>query len=244
MFTPRLLEGDARELLGQFPDAYFDCAVIDPPYQQTACGWDRRVAGWPALVRRVLKPTGSMWVFGSLKAFMATAGDFDGWVMAQDIVWEKQNGTGFDNQRFRRVHELAAMFYRGDAPWHTVYRQPQFTYDAKARKVSAKATRVPHTGKIGPHVYETAEGGPRLMRSVLQVRNCHRQGLGHATPKPEALYEPLIRYSCPPGGRVLDPFAGSGTTGAVAQRLGIYATLLELDPTHAELARKRLGLAA
>jgi site-specific DNA-methyltransferase (adenine-specific) len=231
--------GDCRELMADIAPESVDCIIADPPYAQTSLGWDRRVVGWAAAARRVLKPSGSMWVFGSLKSFMAARGEFDGWKLAQDIIWEKQNGTGFATDRFRRVHEQVVHFYRADAAWAGVYRQPQFTMDARARSVRAKATMVPHAGKIGPHVFDSTEGGPRQMRSVLRVRNCHRQGLGHATPKPEPLVETLLRYSCPTGGAVLDPFAGSGTTGAVAARLGLNATLIELDKACAARAAER-----
>lgn len=237
-----LLEQDIRTAVAGLAPGSFDCLIVDPPYGQTACRWDKRVAGWPALLLPLLKPTGSMWVFGTLKSFMAEAGEYAGWRLAQDIVWEKHNGSGFDTQRFRRVHEQAAMFYRADAPWAEVYRNPLFTNDAKARTVNAKSNRIAHLGQTGPHVYQSIEGGPRRMRSVLQVRSCHRRSHGHPTQKPEAIYEPLLRYSCPPGGQILDPFAGSGTAGAVALSLGLSACLIEKEPEFAAMIRARLGL--
>lgn len=237
-----LLEQDIRDAVATLAPASFDCLIVDPPYGQTACRWDKRVKGWPSLLRPLLKPSGSMWVFGTLRSFMAEAGEYPGWRLAQDIIWEKHNGSGFDTQRFRRVHEQAAMFYLADAPWAGVYRQPQFTHDAKARSVRAKSDRIAHLGRTGPHVYQSIEGGPRQMRSVLQVRSCHRQSHGHPTQKPEAIYEPLLRYSCPPGGLVLDPFAGSGTTGAVCASLGLSAGVIEKEAPFAAVIRERLGL--
>lgn len=237
----QLLEQDMRRAVQDLEPESFDLIFADPPYNQTALAWDRWVEGWPQLVAPLLKPTGSMWVFGTLRMFMDRAGAFHGWRLAQDIVWEKQNGTGFANDRFRRVHEQAAQFYRAGAPWGGVYRNPQFTFDAVAKTVSAKATRIAHTGKIGRHVYQSEAGGPRLMRSVLEVRNCHRRG-GHPTQKPEGIVEPLVSYACPPGGRVLDPFAGSGTTAAVARRLGLSCVLIEANPDYAALIRARLEL--
>lgn len=237
----RILTGDCRDVLPTL--APFDCIVADPPYGQTSLSWDRRVPGWPALVRNVLKPSGSMWVFGSLRLFMETAPEFlaAGWRLSQDVIWEKQNGSGFAADRFRCVHEQAALFYRDDSPWAEVYKLPQITLDAKARKVRQQVGRTPHTGSIGANVYESAEGGPRLARSVMFVRNGHRQGIGHGTPKPEAILEPLLRYACPPGGRVLDPFAGSGSTGLVSGRLGLDCTLIEADPSIAAAAAARLA---
>lgn len=235
--------GDMRVIAPTLEPGSFDCILTDPPYGETSLGWDRRVPDWPRYVRSLLKPTGSMWVFGSLRFFMETAGDFlgAGWRLSQDVIWEKQNGSGFASDRFKRVHEQGVLFYRDDAAWADVYKLPQTTNDAKARKVRQQVSRTQHTGAIGPNVYESTDGGPRLMRSVLYVRNMHRQGAGHGTPKPEALLEPLLRYACPPGGRVLDCFGGSGSTGLVAHRLGLDCTLIEADPANADLARARLS---
>jgi len=113
----QIILGDMREKLADLADESVDLVMADPPYGETSLVWDKRVAGWPALVRRVLKPTGSMWVFGSLRLFMETAAEFVGWKMSQDVIWEKHNGTGLFNDRFRRVHEVAAHFYRDDVPW-------------------------------------------------------------------------------------------------------------------------------
>ena len=63
----------------------------------------------------------------------------------------------------------------------------------------------------------------------------------HFATFPEELIEPCIKAACPPGGTVLDPFAGSGTTAAVARRMGAHAILIELNPEYCEMARKRLA---
>ena len=78
-----------------------------------------------------------MWVFGSLRSFMATADRFAdaGLRLAQEIVWEKQNGSGFHADRFKRVHELAVQFYPAETPWRDVYNDVQTTPDATARTV-------------------------------------------------------------------------------------------------------------
>ncbi|MFG1588249.1 site-specific DNA-methyltransferase, partial [Staphylococcus aureus] len=119
-------------------DESFDCILTDPPYGETSLRWDRWPTGWPGSVRRLLKRTGSMWVFGSQRMFLSNASEFDGWKLSHDVVWEKHNGTGLFNDRFRRVHELALHFYRDDAKWAEVYKSPQFTQDARARTVRKK----------------------------------------------------------------------------------------------------------
>lgn len=237
-----VINADCITFLKTLPAETFDCALLDPPYGETALPWDRWPKGWPAQVRRVLKRTGSMWVFGSQRMFLERIGEFAGWRFAQDVIWEKHNGSSFKADRFKRVHECALQFWRDDAPWSLVYHKPQFTNDAMARSVKRRGQTPHHTGRIGSDVdYRTVDGGPRLQRSVIFARSEHGRAV-HPTQKPVAIVEPLLLYSCPPGGSVLDCFAGSGTVGLVAQRHGINATLIEGDEKFAAIARRRLGL--
>lgn len=237
--TVQILKGDCRDLLQGLPPETFDCAIVDPPYGETSLGWDRWVKDWPTLVRRVLKPTGSMWVFGSTRMFLDRALEFADWQLSHDIVWEKHNGTGLFNDRFRRVHENALHFYRSDAKWADVYKAPQFTNDARARVVRKKGRPAQWIGATGETVYRSEDGGPRLMRSVQFVRSEHGSAL-HPTQKPLALVEPLLLYACPRGGHVLDPFAGSGTVGVLARRHGMDCTLVEADPEYWPVIENRL----
>lgn len=237
----RILKGDMRDLIGTIPDESVDCLLIDPPYGETSIEWDRRVPGWPLTVRRVLKPTGSMWVFGSARMFLETAAEFEGWRLAQDVVWEKHNGAGFFADRFRRVHEFVWQFYRIDAQWAGVYKAPQFTNDATPRTVRRKGRPAHWTGERGDSVYRSEDGGPRLQRSVLYARSEHMQGTGHPTAKPIAILEPLLRYACPVGGHVLDPFAGSGSTAIAARLIGQDCTLIEADPQYVDVIETRLA---
>jgi site-specific DNA-methyltransferase (adenine-specific) len=235
----RVIDGDMREVLQAWPDGSFDCILTDPPYGETSLEWDRWVPGWPGIVRRLLKPTGSMWVFGSQRMFMEHAAEFAGWKLSHDVVWEKHNGTGLFNDRFRRVHESALHFYRDDAPWAGVFKAPQFTNDARARTVRKKGRPAQWIGATGETVYRSEDGGPRLMRSVIFARSEHGHA-EHPTQKPIPIVEPLFLYACPPDGIVLDCFAGSGTTGVVAQRHGCSAVLVEGRPHFANIARERL----
>lgn len=237
-----IVNADCRIAMEFLPDDSVDCIVTDPPYGETSLGWDHRVEGWLTEARRVLKPSGSMWVFGSLRMLCQTYHEFDGWNLAQDIVWEKHNGAGFSNDRFRRVHELAVQFYRSDTKWSEVYKAPQFTADATARTVRRKAKPAHWTGARGPSYYVSEDGGPRLMRSVIQVRSEHGRAV-HPTQKPEGIVEPLLLYSCPPGGLILDPFAGSGTTGLVAAKHGRRFWMIEARPDYAAVAKARISAA-
>jgi len=220
--------GNCIDVLADMPEASVDAVVVDPPYGQTSLPWDRWQSEWIPAVDRVLKRTGSMWVFGTLRMFTAHWSDFSGWQMAQDIVWEKHNGSSFHADRFRRVHEQAVQFYRGQ--WSEVYKGKVTTMDATARTVRRKK-RPTHMGKIDAGLYESQDGGPRIMRSVIYARSQHGKA-DHPTQKPEAILEPLILNCCPEGGTVLDPFAGSGSTGITAERLNRNAILIEVDPAY------------
>lgn len=235
-----IIHADCMTALADLADESVDCVVTDPPYGETSLEWDRWPAGWPAAVRRVLKRTGSMWCFGSQRMFLEHRDEFAGWKLSHDVVWEKHNGSGLFNDRFRRVHELALHWYRDDALWGDVFKAPQFVNDARAKVVRKKARPKQWIGATGDAVYRSEDGGPRLMRSVLPVRSEHGRAL-HPTQKPLGIVEPLLRYACPPGGTVLDPFAGSGTTGVAAAQCGMQSILIEGNAGFVDVIRDRLS---
>lgn len=234
-----IITGDCRSAFGGYGP--FDLLIADPPYGDTSLDWDTRVRGWENAAATLLKPMGSMWVFGSLRFLMDgfPALRAAGWKYAQDIIWEKHNGSGFAADRFKRVHEHAVQFYRVSSKWKDVFNEVQRTSDATKRAVRRKK-RPPHTGRIEEGAYESHDGGPRLMRSVIQMPSCHGRAI-HPTEKPDALMEILIRTSCPLGGLVGDLFAGSGSAGEAAKRSGRRYIGCEIDPCMAELARKRMA---
>lgn len=223
-------QGDCRTVMRAWPSGIADACITDPPYGDTSLEWDRRCDGWVAEVSRVLKPTACIWVFGSMRFLATVFAEMEGagFRYAQDIVWEKQNGSGFHADRFRRVHEHAIQFYRGT--WGDLFKAPQFTMDAVAKAVRRKR-RPAHFGAIGDGLYVSEDGGPRLMRSVIDVNNEHGKAV-HPTQKPLGILEPLLNYSVPPGGIVIDPFLGSGSTGIAAEMLGRRWIGCELNPDY------------
>lgn len=225
--------GDSRQFLDHL--GIFDAVITDPPYGQTALPWDRWVPDWPQTL-----PTQSLWTFGSLRMFMAHAHDFRGWTLSQDLIWRKQNGTGFMKDRFRRVHEQVAHFYRGK--WTDLYHVPPVTLDAKPKMVPRR-TSADHLGKIGGGAFSSVAGGPRLQRSVLEVRNEHHRAV-HPTQKPLGILFPLIEYAVPLGGVLLDPFAGSGSTLLAARQLRRKAVGIEISPESCQAAIQRLRAVA
>jgi site-specific DNA-methyltransferase (adenine-specific) len=178
-----------------------------------------------------------------MRFFMASAEHFRaaGWKYAQDCVWEKHNGSSFHADRLKRVHEHAVQFYPSSVPWADIYKKPVTTPDATARAVRRKK-RPPHTGHIEASSYTSEDGGPRLMRSVIAVRSCHGYA-EHPTQKPEGIIAPLIEFSCPPCGTVGDWFAGSGSVGVTALKLGRSYVGCEIDEGYYGKARARLDRA-
>ncbi|WP_260858717.1 DNA-methyltransferase [Paraburkholderia sp. BCC1885] len=229
-WTDKCHFGDCRDLMAEMPEGIADACITDPPYGDTSLVWDRQCLFWIDRVARVLKPTASIWVFGSMRFLAPMFDDMSaaGFKYAQDIVWEKQNGSGLHNDRFRRVHEYAVQFYRG--VWADVYKEPQFTQDATARTLRRK-TRPTHFGEVAGSdaTYSSEDGGPRLQRSVIYQANEHGKAF-HPTQKPLGILAPLIAYSVPPGGVVLDPFLGSGSTAIAARQLGRHWIGCENDP--------------
>lgn len=231
-----IYQGDCRDLLSEMT---FTTGVViaDPPYGDTSLEWDQWPDGWVQAVARSIPNWVTLWSFGSMRTILKHADDFAGWKMAQDLVWEKHNGSSFAADRFRRVHEHVVQWYRGH--WEAVWRDPVTTEDATKRTVRRKE-RPPHMGEIENSTYTSVDGGPRLQRSVLKVRSAHGEAV-HPTQKPIGILEPLIRYSCPPDGIVLDPFMGSGSSLVAAKLAGRTAVGIEAREDYCELAAQRLA---
>ncbi len=234
----QLLAGDCRELMAA--RGPYDMILADPPYGDTALRWDRRVDGWLQAAYRALKPTGSMWVFGSLRFLMLEGQRIRtaGWRLAQDIVWEKHNGSASHADRFRRVHEHAVQFYRKTDPWGGVFNSVQTTPDATKPTVRRKK-KPAQWGQIGEQRYASEDGGPRIQRSVIKMRSMHGRAI-HPTEKPASLIELLVRTSCPEGGLVGDFFAGSAAGAEACILAGRNYLGCDVDVSMVAKAQARL----
>lgn len=229
-----IYHGDCRDVCQHVGLA--DAVVTDPPYGDTSLEWDSMTRGWLDSAELI---TSTVWCFGSLRMFlaMATAGELSRWRLAQEIVWEKHNGSSFHADRFKRVHELAVQFYRGD--WEHIYKSPVKERALEAKRV-IRAKRPTHTGHIEKSSYARERGGDVFMRSVVYVRSCHGEAQ-HPTQKPVAILDPILRYSIPSGGLVADLFAGAGSTLVAAKALGLRAIGVEIEERYCEIAAKRLS---
>jgi site-specific DNA-methyltransferase (adenine-specific) len=221
--TVTLHLGDCREVIPALCLAA-DLVVADPPYGETSLSWDRWPDGWPDALAAAAR---SMWCFGSMRMFLDRRDEFAAWRMSQDIVWTKHRPRSIAADRFGRAHELAVHWYRG--PWGDVYKQPQ-RVPFHGKPVAVRSRPKP----TGDYVHaikgaDYADDGTRLLTTVLPGSAGDPRCTLHPTQKPAEVLAPLIAYGCPPGGSVLDPFAGSGSTLAAARASGRRAVGIEVD---------------
>lgn len=228
-----IYHGDCREILPSLDPVA--AVVTDPPYGDTSLDWDQPVKGWLDLV-----DAPQVWCFGSMRFWLEHGGDFrEGWKYGQEIVWEKHNGSGFHADRFKRVHEIAVHWYRGE--WRKLHIEPVTTQDAVKRTMRRKR-RPTHMGHIETSAYASEDGGPRLQRSVIYVRSEQGRAV-HPTQKPLGILSPLIRYSVSRADVVLDPFMGSGSTLVAARDSGRLAIGIETQESYCTIAAERLAQA-
>ena len=227
-----IYHADVREVLHILPKVR--TIITDPPYGETQLKWDTWVDGWPGMMRSL---SDELWSFGTFRMFMEKAVEFTGWKYAQDVIWEKQNGSGFTKDRFRRVHEFAVHWYQGK--WSALKRQTPVVHveERPGRTHATRRAQPQHTGEVRSDRYDYV--GTRLMRSVIPVRNCHSKAT-HPTEKPVGIIRPLVQYSLSAGEIMLDPFMGSGTTLLVAIQHGCRAIGIDSDESHCEQTVKRL----
>lgn len=212
-----------------------DAIVTDPPYGETNLDWDVWPTGWPA---DAAKLTNTLWCFGSFRMFHERADEFKAdWKLAQDTVWEKHNGSSLAADRFSRVHEFATHWYRG--AWGDLFNAPPRTPDAVKKVVRKKAKPAHHQGAAGPSYFVSEDGGDRLMRSVIKLRSMHGRAINE-TEKPVQLVGVYVECSVPPGGLVMDLFAGSCSTGLAARQQGKRAVLFEKRQSMCADAARRL----
>lgn len=226
--------GDCREILPTL-GVVADCIVADPPYGETSLPWDRWPDGWLTVAAGVAS---SLWCFGTLRMYLKHGAECAaaGWLLSQDVIWEKHNGSGFARDRFKRVHEQPTHWYRG--PWSGVYKDvPRVPAVHKRGGQDFTRKQPEHTGAVAGVGY--ADDGTRLMRSVIFTRNMNGRAI-HPSEKPVDLLTPLITYACPPGGLVVDLFAGSGSTLDAARQTGRRAVGIEISELYAETAARRL----
>jgi site-specific DNA-methyltransferase (adenine-specific) len=235
--------GDCREVIPALA-LQADLIVADPPYAETSLAWDRWPGGWLDVAATV---SASLWCFGSMRMFLDRRAEFGGWKLSQDVIWEKNAGSGFQADRFKRIHEHALHWYRGN--WGDVHHDAQreaATPTDSGREIRLDAIVRQHRGDrhhLGAIKQSSwRDDGTRLIPSVIRVKNLRGLAI-HPTEKPIGILTPLIEYACPPGGVLLDPFAGSGSSLEAARLSGRRAIGIEAHEPYAEKAALRLSQA-
>jgi len=242
-----IIAGDCVEVMDGLPAASIDLIFADPPYNLQLRGdlhrpegsqvdavdddWDRFASfeaydrftrQWLAAARRVLKPTGAIWVIGSYHNIFrvgAALQDTGFWIL-NDVVWRKTNPMpNFRGRRLTNAHETMI--------WATREQGAKYTFNYEALKSLNDGVQ---------------------MRSdwMLPICTGHERlkdesgGKAHPTQKPESLLHRVLVGASNPGDVVLDPFFGTGTTGAVARMLGRDYIGIERDAGYRKVAQKRL----
>ncbi|MCC6918977.1 MAG: site-specific DNA-methyltransferase [Alphaproteobacteria bacterium] len=242
-----IIAGDCVAALKTLPAASVDLVFADPPYNLQLQGElhrpdQSRVAGvddawdkfssfasydafskaWLAECRRVLKPTGTLWVIGSYHNIFrvgATLQDLGFWIL-NDIVWRKANPMpNFRGTRFTNAHETLI--------WASVDAKASYTFNYEALKTLNEGLQMRSDWLI-----PLCTGSERLKGED--------GAKAHPTQKPEGLLHRVLVAASKPGDVVLDPFFGTGTTGAVAKRLGRRFIGIERDAGYIRHARDRL----
>ena len=244
----QVLLGDCVEVMNALPPKCADLVFADPPYNMQLGGdlwrpnmtkvdavtdpWDKFKSfaeydaftrAWLTACRRVLKDTGTLWVIGSyhniyrVGAVMMDAGY---WVL-NDIAWIKANPTPqMRGTRFCNAHETLLWAKKS-------IDQKKYTFHYREMKAGNDDKQMRSDWYI-----PICSGGEREKKDGKKA---------HATQKPEALMHRVIAATTNPGDLVLDPFCGSGTTAAVAKRLGRDYITIDREEVYVELAEKRLA---
>jgi modification methylase len=244
-----ILQGDCLEQLRALPDACIDVVFADPPYNLQLKGdlhrpdaskvdavdddWDKFdnfaaydafTRAWLAEAQRVLKPTGTLWVIGSYHNIfrVGTALQDLGFWILNDIIWRKTNPMpNFRGTRFTNAHETLIWAAPNE-------NATGYTFNYQAMKTLNDDVQMRSDWSL-----PICTGGERLKDEAGSKL--------HPTQKPESLLHRVLLASTQAGDVVLDPFFGTGTTGAVAKKLGRHFIGIEAEADYAEAAMQRIG---
>ena len=243
----RLLVGDCLEQLASLPDASVDLVFADPPYNlqldkdllrpnntvvdgvhqdwdkfQDFASYDDFCRAWLGECRRLLKPDGAIWVIGSYHNIFrlgAALQDLGFWLQ-NDVIWRKTNPMpNFRGRRFTNAHETLI--------WAGRQQSSRVTFNYDALKAGNDDLQM-----RSDWLFPICSGPERLKDSSGRK--------AHPTQKPEAILHRIMIACTNPGDVVLDPFFGTGTTGAVAKRLGRKWIGIERDAGYAKDAETRI----
>jgi modification methylase len=242
-----ILQGDCIAEMARLPDKSVDMIFADPPYNlqlggdlfrpegsrvdavddewdkfESLTSYDNFTREWLEQARRTLKDDGTIWVIGSYHNIYrvgALLQDADFWIL-NDIVWRKTNPMpNFRGTRFTNAHETLI--------WCAKDEKARYTFNYRAMKALNDDLQM-----RSDWLLPICSGGERVKGED--------GGKAHPTQKPEALLYRILLACTKPGDVVLDPFFGTGTTGAVARRLGRRWIGIERETSYVKVARERI----
>ncbi|HVU29867.1 MAG TPA: site-specific DNA-methyltransferase [Sphingomicrobium sp.] len=251
--TPRILpfnvilQGDCITEMARLPDKSVDMIFADPPYNlqlggdlfrpegsrvdavddewdkfESLTSYDNFTRDWLEQARRVLKDDGTIWVIGSYHNIYrvgALLQDADFWIL-NDVVWRKTNPMpNFRGTRFTNAHETLI--------WCAKDEKARYTFNYRAMKA------------LNDDLQMRSDWLMPICAGAERVKGADGSK-AHPTQKPEALLYRILLACTKPGDVVLDPFFGTGTTGAVARRLGRRWIGIERESEYVKVARERI----
>lgn len=244
-----ILDGDCIEMMNSLPEASIDLIFADPPYNLQLKGdlhrpdnsrvdavddeWDQFSSfkayddftrAWLKAARRLLKPNGAIWVIGSYHNIfrVGSALQDQGFWILNDVVWRKSNPMpNFRGKRFTNAHETMI--------WAGREETSKYTFNYEALKALNEGIQM-----RSDWVLPICTGHERLKDDKGEK--------AHPTQKPESLLHRVLVGSTNPGDVILDPFFGTGTTGAVAKMLGRDFIGIEREAAYRKVAEKRISM--
>jgi modification methylase len=244
----RILAGDCIEVMNALPENSVDLIFADPPYNLQLKGdlhrpdnskvdavdddwdqfdsfraYDEFTTEWLKAARRILKPNGAIWVIGSYHNIfrVGAALQNQGYWILNDVVWRKSNPMpNFRGKRFTNAHETMI--------WASKSEGAKYTFNYEALKALNEGVQM-----RSDWVLPICTGHERL-----KDENGDK---AHPTQKPESLLHRVLVGSTNPGDVILDPFFGTGTTGAVAKMLGRNFIGIEREEAYRKVAEKRIS---
>ncbi len=243
----QILHGDCIDIMNRLPEKSVDLVFADPPYYlqlsqdlyrpnhtlvdavddhwdqfASFAEYDAFTRAWMSAAKRLLKDDGALWVIGSYHNIYRVGSilmDLGFWIL-NDIVWVKTNPLPqMRGSRFCNSHETLL--------WAKKSRDSKYTFHYRDMKAGNEDKQMRSDWLM-----------PLCTGSERETLNGQK---AHATQKPEALLQRIITATSNPGDVVLDPFCGSGTTAAVAKRLGRRYITIDREDTYVDVATRRIA---
>jgi len=245
-YINQIFNEDALEGFSRIDGGTVDLIVADPPYglgkdygndsdkldASKYLAWSKV---WIDLAIPKLKPTGSLYIFltwrYSPEVFCYLKQHL---IMLNEIIWDRKvPSMGGSTRRFSSVHDTIGLF-AVTKDYYFDLDSIRVPYDEETKKARSRSIFV------GKKWLEVGYN-PKDVWSVSRLHRIHGEREDHPTQKPLEIVERMIKASCPPGGLVLDPFMGAGTTAVAARRTDRNYVGFELNPTYCEIINARLS---